>query len=128
MPLFGKKKVGPSLNKDGTVELDSACMDEYIAKNPRAVVMFYRSTCGHCMIMEPIFAQLCSEMKGLLSFCKVSTPTNMELVKRHSIKGTPTFVLFVDGKEAGSIVGERTKEALKAEIERHLNRPEPKAP
>jgi thiol-disulfide isomerase/thioredoxin len=116
MPLFGKKKVGPTLNRDGTMELDTSCLDDFVTKNPRVVVMFYRSTCGHSLKMDPIYVQLCSEMKGPVEFCKVSTPANAELVRRLAIKGTPTFVFFVGGKEMGRAVGERTKEALKAEI------------
>jgi thioredoxin 1 len=118
MSLFRRKSIGPALNKDGTTELEARCFDEFIANNHRIVIMFYRSTCGHCMIMDPIYVQLCSEMKASIGFCKVSTPTNMELVRRYSIQGTPTFVVLVNGKVTGSIVGERTKEALKAEIER----------
>jgi thioredoxin 1 len=121
MPLFGKKAVGPTLNRDGTMELDASGFDDFVAKNPRLVVMFYRSTCSHSMKMDPIYVQLCSEMKGLIGFCKVSTPANMELVRRFTIKSTPTFVFYIGGKEMGRAVGERTKEALKAEIERCIN-------
>jgi thioredoxin 1 len=118
MSFFRKKTIFPQINNDGTIELDESCFDEFVAKNSKVVVMFYRSTCSHSVKMNPIFIDLCTEMKEGMKFCKVSTPTNMELVNRYEIKGTPTFVIVNNGKKIISIVGERTKEFLKAEIER----------
>lgn len=118
MPFFRKKTVCPQMNKDGTIELDESCFDEFVANNSKVVVMFNRSTCSHSVKMNPIFIDLCTEMKEGMKFCKVSTPTNMNLVNRYEVKGTPTFVIFNSGKKIVSIVGERTKEFLKAEIER----------
>jgi thioredoxin len=120
MSLFRKKTVCPSLNKDGTMELDESCFDEFMIKHPKSVIMFYRSTCPHSQKMEPLYSDLCSEMKDRIQFCKVSTPNNMGLVKRFSVKGTPTFVVIIDGKPMSSLAGEKSKDQLKTELEKNI--------
>lgn len=118
MSFFKRKVAYPALNKDGTIELDEGCFDEYLAKNQSVAVMFYRTNCGHSAKMEPVFTELSSELKGKASFCKVSTPTNMDLVHEYSVKGTPTFIMFRNGSVVSSVTGEIVKDALRAEVEK----------
>ena len=120
MSFFHKKTVCPHTNPDGTIDLDESCFDEFVRNNPKVVVMFHRSTCSHSVNMYPIFSDLSKEMTEL-KFCKVSTPTNMNLVHKYDIKGTPTFMMIMNGESAKSMTGEITKELLKAEIERLLS-------
>jgi thiol-disulfide isomerase/thioredoxin len=120
MSFFRKKPSCPQFNEDGTIDLDERCFDDFMAGNPKVVVMFHRTTCGHSVNMYPIFLDLCREMKEV-KFCKVSTPTNMSLVHRYEVKGTPTFTIIINGKRVGSMTGETKKDLLKAEIERALS-------
>lgn len=118
MSFFKRKAKGPIESKDGITELDSSSFDGFIAKNPKVVALFYRSNCSHSIKMDPIYSELGVELKGAITFSKVSTPTNIELVRRYSVKGTPTFIVLIDGIEKGRKVGETTKQSLKEEIER----------
>jgi thioredoxin 1 len=117
MSWFKKKAACPHLNEDGTTELDESCFDESIMASPRAMVMFYRTTCSHSVTMLPVYAELSKDLKDGMRFFRVSTPTNMNLVRKYEVKGTPTFVIFNSGKAIGSFVGEKTKDFLKGEIE-----------
>ena len=117
MSLFWKKKPSyPQLDEDGTVNLDERTFDEFVTKNPKVVVMFHRTTCGHSVNMYPVFSELRGEMTEV-KFIKVSTPTNMSLVHKYDVKGTPTFMMMVNGKNVKSLTGEISKEILRAEIE-----------
>jgi thioredoxin 1 len=118
MSWFKKKDVCPHANEDGTVELDESCFDDFIKSNPKVMVMFYRTTCSHSVNMIPVYAEVSNDLKDKMKFCRVSTPTNMPLVKKYEVKSTPTFMIFNDGKASASIVGEKTKDFLKGEIER----------
>jgi thioredoxin 1 len=118
MSWFKKKAICPHVNEDGTTELDESCFNESIMASPRAMVMFYRTTCSHSVNMLPVYAELGQDLKDNMRFFRVSTPTNMTLVRKYDIKSTPTFVIFNSGKVSASIVGEKTKDYLKGEIER----------
>lgn len=120
MSFFKRKVKGSIESKDGITELDLGGFDDFISKNPKVVVLFYRSNCSHSIKMDPIFSELDTEMKEAIKFCKVNTPTNIELVRRYSVKGTPTFIVVVNGIEKGRKVGEATKQSLKEEIERWI--------
>ena len=122
MSWFKKKEVCPHANEDGTVELDEGCFDDFIRSNPKVMVMFYRTTCSHSINMIPVFAELCNDLKDKVKFCRVSTPTNMPLARKYEVKNTPTFVIFNSGKVSASIVGEKTNDFLRGEIERSFDR------
>ena len=122
MSWFKKKAICPQVNEDGTTELDESCFDESVMASPRATVMFYRTTCSHSINMIPVFAELCNDLKDKMKFCRVSTPTNMPLARKYEVKNTPTFVIFNSGTVSASIVGEKTKDFLRGEIERSFDR------
>jgi len=119
MPFFSRKRKCPDLNRDGTIELGEDCFDEYLLQNPKVILMFYSPTCRHSLAMEPVYAELRSEMGAQIPFCKVSM-INAQLAKKYNVPGTPTFYFIRNGTVTSSISGEARKETLKADVIRLL--------
>lgn len=63
---------------------------------------FYLPTCGPCKQMEPLVARL--EAEGV-AVRKVDGSREARLASQLRVQSYPTFVLMVDGREAGRLVG-----------------------
>ena len=86
-------------------ELSEKDFDDFLAKNPRAVIDFWASWCGPCRAMAPIVDRLAEKHMGKVAFGKVDCDKNQALVKRFKVMAIPTLVLFKDGEYAADMVG-----------------------
>ena len=85
------------------------------------MVDFYGDHCGACMFSAPYFREAADDM-ALVNFVKVNTSDYPELAKRFDIKGLPTFVFFLDGKEIGRRDGGMDRKTINAELAKILYR------
>lgn len=91
-------------NDEGILTLTDANFDQVIA-NHTVVVKFYADWCGACKSFNPTFSELAENNKTSVLFAKVNGDQNPKLMKRFSISGYPTLILFKNGKEEGRLVG-----------------------
>ncbi|KAF8650336.1 hypothetical protein AX16_005277 [Volvariella volvacea WC 439] len=87
-----------------------------LLKNHRAVVAFFTSkTCPPCRMIEPVFEQLASEKsakagqpsKAGAVFAKIDLGVGMAgmVANEYSVRVTPTFMFFLDGKKIEEMKG-----------------------
>lgn len=83
---------------------------------------FTAHDCPVCKRMRPVLDRLVASCGGLerrVVRVDVSTKLGRSLADRHSVRGTPTFVLIAeDGSEVERLLGERSKADVAAAIER----------
>jgi len=90
--------------------------EKVLEENKYVAVMFRSLTCPHCEEMMPYWMRL--EMSNSkVKFVDVVYDTNTaELFQRYGIEGTPTFILFVEGKPVlrheGIFVGENVTDVM----------------
>jgi len=70
------------------------------AKGPIAVE-FMSYGCVHCREMEPVLQQVAEMVKRKGTIFRVNTAHDQELTDSYEIQGTPTLVMFLNGKEVG---------------------------
>ena len=92
---------------------------EVLASEKPAVVDFWASWCGPCMMLKPIFEELSGEMPSV-KFCKVNVDDERELAIEYGVQSIPTLLVFKGGELAATLVGYRDKETLRAELEAKL--------
>jgi thioredoxin 1 len=80
------------------------------------LVEFMTTWCGYCRLFEPTVQAIAKEYAGRIRVGKVDIDTSPESAARYGIDGTPTVLLFKDGKVVGTIDGF----ASKAEVVRML--------
>lgn len=79
---------------------------------PDAVLLnFTQENCPPCRAMEPVLAEL--EASGL-SVQTIQVEQHPEFVQRFKVEGTPTYVMLVDNREAGRVIGVTNADKLRA--------------
>lgn len=87
------------------------------------LVDFWHDACIWCRRLEPFFNELSEEFSDQLKFAKLNTLSseeNNELAGKFGVMGTPTMILFCQGRPIQSLVGYRPKEALRDELKRMI--------
>lgn len=77
------------------------------------LVEFFATWCPHCQHMQPLVEELAASNAHNTPVYQVDIDKCPDLAKVYAPDGFPTFVLFVNGKEAKHLVGEQTLEALR---------------
>ena len=80
------------------------------------LVDFYADWCGPCKMLAPII----EEVAGLypaLKVCKVNVDHAMPIAERYGIRSIPTLIFFRAGEPCKVLVGYRTLDELKPEVE-----------
>ncbi len=73
-------------------------------KGPIAVE-FMSYGCSHCRAMEPVLQQVAETLKPQEKIFRVNVADEQEFTDSYQIEGTPTFVMFLNGKEVGRVEG-----------------------
>ena len=103
-------------------ELSAKDLEEEVLKSGTPVLVdFWASWCQPCMMMAPILDELAEDkdLAGKISIAKfnVESPENQELASRYDILSIPNMKVFKDGKVVKEIIGLRSKEVMKEELE-----------
>ena len=87
------------------------------------LVDFWATWCMPCKMMSPILDELAVDLAGKVKIVKVNTgeEVNQELAQKYEIQSIPNMKLFKNGQIIAEFVGMRSKDALKNDIDAHLN-------
>ena len=86
-------------------------------EDPRPVLInFNKPGCPACLKLAPVLAGIAAEYQTRVRFEEINTDIAKELVFDHLITGTPTVIIFVDGKEAQRMINPK-EDALRDAIE-----------
>jgi thioredoxin len=69
-------------------------------KGPIAIE-FMSYGCSHCRAIEPALQQVTENLKSKETIFRVNVAIEQELAGSYGIQGTPTFVMFLNGREVG---------------------------
>jgi len=100
------------------IEVNDLIWEKTVEKETKPVaVMFYSPTCTFCHQMEPYFKAYAEEFKNSIIFAKINIMTNQWTAERYSVRSTPTFKFFCDGKAVQEMVGAVYPALLKKMVE-----------
>ena len=69
------------------------------------VVEFMSYGCAHCRAIEPVLQQVAEMVKSTEKIFRVNVAVEQELADSYQIRGTPTFIMFLNGREVGRVEG-----------------------
>lgn len=70
-------------------------------------VEFMSYGCSHCRAIEPVIEHVAETVLPREHVYRVNVAAEPELASRYAIDGTPTFVMFLNGREVGRSEGPR---------------------
>jgi len=86
---------------------------EVIDSDIPVFVFFWASWCTACKRTQEVVKELAEEYNGKFKICSVNVDRNFIISEKYNIKGVPSFVIFVDGKEVKRGVGAKSRRQLK---------------
>ncbi|WP_340112689.1 thioredoxin [Maribellus mangrovi] len=88
------------------------------AATKRGVVLidFWAAWCGPCKIIAPTLNEI-ADTRDDFKVGKINVDHNQQVAKKFKVMNIPTLLILKDGKEAGRIVGVKTKRAILKEVE-----------
>ena len=103
------------------LSLNSSNWEEEVLKSDiLTLVEFWHDKCPWCTKLAPIMDELSEEYRGKLKFSKLNVLENAEnkrVAFRYGVMGTPTLVLFCEGRPVETIVGFKPKEDLRKTLD-----------
>lgn len=84
------------------------------------LVEFFATWCGHCAAMAPVVEQVKELVAGKAQVVQIDIDKYQEAANEAGVDGTPTFILFKDGREVWRHAGEIEGEVLLNKIQSAL--------
>lgn len=82
---------------------------------------FHAEWCGPCKEIEPILEDLEDEYSSQVEFKKIDVEQETEQSNDYNVQAVPTLILMDDDDIRERLVGFQSKDAIQAEIEKHLD-------
>ncbi len=76
------------------------------------LVEFYATWCGHCRRMAPVVEQIKEMLTGKAEIVQLDIDQNQEAADAENVTGTPTFILYKDGRQVWRDSGEMPAQTL----------------
>lgn len=91
--------------------------EDIITGSPVVLVEFYATWCGHCARMQPVIEEIRDMLSGSVPVYQLDIDQNKETADNEELEGTPTFIIYKDGKEVWRWSGEIDGNTLLAKIQ-----------
>lgn len=108
-PCCGKCRTSltVNLNTNGRpVSLNDQSFTDKVLHSPLpSLVDFYSPNCGPCKLVNPVISKIAADFEGRLQVAMFNVDLNEHIPTLYRIGGTPTLLLFREGKELGRLEG-----------------------
>jgi len=80
-------------------ETMKSSFEKIVDADTPVLVDFYADWCGPCKMLAPILKEVKAEMGDALKIVKIDVDKNQRLATDYQVRGVPTMMLFVGGKQ-----------------------------
>lgn len=112
------------MTKSAMRTFDDATFDAGVLASPRPVLVeFGAAWCGPCKALAPVVGKLAEERAGRIDVGVVDVDEAPGVAARLGIRGVPTLVVFVGGREVARHVGLTSHARLTQLVDRAASMP-----
>ncbi|MBD5164000.1 MAG: thioredoxin family protein [Bacteroidales bacterium] len=91
--------------------------NDLITSSKTVLVEFYATWCPHCQRMMPVIDQIRELVGDSAKIYQLDVDKDSEIADEQEVTGTPTFILYSDGREVWRYSGEIDGNVLLQKIE-----------
>jgi thioredoxin 2 len=114
-------KCGKPMLLDRPIHLDDETFARTIAESEVPVLVdFYADWCGPCKMMAPSVDQLAANYSGRAIVAKLNTDLAPNATRPFNIRGIPTTIVFIGGKESARQSGAMPYQMLASLLDRGI--------
>lgn len=99
---------------------DAAFDTDVLKSDTPVLVDFWAEWCGPCRALAPKLDQIATEFAGKLKVYKVDIDSNQDTPATYGVRGVPTLILFKNGQQVDTIVGNHPLENIVAVLNKHI--------
>ena len=97
---------GQSALRDGIPSLDAASFEARVVQGQGPIAVEFMSySCAYCGAMEPVLQQVAETLRSREQIFRVNVAIEVDLANSYQIEGTPTLIMFSEGREVGRSEG-----------------------
>lgn len=100
------------MSSNVTLINDATFQKEVLESDGPVLVDFWAEWCGPCRALAPTIETVANANVGKLKVCKLDVDSSPTVASRFGIRSIPTILLFKDGQNVGSLVGNVPKSAI----------------
>ena len=94
---------------------------EILDSDKVALVDFWATWCGPCMMLGPVIEELAGDYEGKAVIAKLNVDENPAIAAQFGIRSIPALLLFKNGKVVDQMLGALPKNQISKKIDEHLN-------
>ena len=99
---------------------DATFASDVLKSDKVVLVDFWAEWCAPCKKVDPLLAEIATEMGDKVEIVKVNIDENPETARAYRVMSVPTLTLFKGGEPVNSVAGAKPKSALVNFIESAL--------
>ena len=100
------------------IEANDQNFEEIVVKSDIPVIVdFWAPWCAPCRMLAPTFEKLAEEYEWKVKFVKVNVDENPTSAIKYMVQGIPTVMIFVEWKPFKTLVGVKSEQEYKAELD-----------
>ncbi len=85
-----------------------------------ALVDFWASWCGPCMMLGPVIEELAADYEGKAIIAKVNVDENPNTAAKYGIRSIPTMLVIKNGQVVDQMVGAMPKTSIAKKLDEHI--------
>jgi thioredoxin 1 len=99
--------MNPARDRAGQIQtVTGATFDHLVLHGHGPIAVEFMSYgCAHCRVIEPFLERAAHDVRATEDVFRVNIAVEEDLARQYAIDGTPTFVMFLDGREVGRAEG-----------------------
>ncbi len=102
-------------------EITENTFNEDVLKSDLPVVVdFVAKWCGPCRKLSPVLEEIESTLVDKVKIVKIDADSNREIMKKYSVSGLPSLLIFKNGEPVERMAGMIPKSTIISNIEKHI--------